>query len=79
MTKIFESPDHGETVYVRAEGSTERALHSESEQKQNLREQIKESQLWGNIRRRARTHPGLQDELNRVIMFYQLMNERHDR
>ena len=74
---IFESPDGGETVYMRTEGSTERVLHSESELKQTLHEQIKENQLWGNIRRRARTHPGLQDELNRVIMFYQLMNERH--
>jgi hypothetical protein len=79
MTKIFESPDHGETVYVRAAGSTERALHSESEQKRELRERIRETKLWADIRRRARTHPGLQDELNRVIMFYQLMNERHGR
>jgi len=77
MTKIFESPDGGNTVYTRIAGSAERVLHSESELKQTLHEQIKENQLWGNIRRRAKTHPGLQDELNRVIMFYQLMNERH--
>ena len=76
---IYESPDKGETVYVRAEGSAERVLHAESELKQTLHEQIKEDQLWGNIRRRAKTHPGLQDELNRVIMFYQLMNEHHGR
>ena len=72
---IFESPDGGETVYKRIEGSTERVLHSESELKQTLHEQIKENQLWGNIRRRAKTHPGLQDELNRVIMFYTLLEK----
>jgi len=76
---IFESPDGGETVYTRIEGSTERVLYAESELKQTLHEQIKEDQLWGNIRRRAKTHPGLQDELNRVIMFYQLMSEHHGR
>lgn len=72
---IFESPDGGETVYMRTEGSTDRVLHLESELKQTLHEQIKEDQLWGNIRRRARTHPGLQDELNRVIMFYTLLEQ----
>lgn len=76
---IFESPDGGETVYTRAAGSTERVLHSESEKRRNLHEDLKETKLWHDIRRRAKTHPGLQDELNRVIMFYQLMNERHGR
>ena len=79
MTKIFESPDKGETVYIREAGALERTLYLESELKQTLHEQIQENQLWDNIRRRAKTHPGLQDELNRVIMFYQLMNERHGR
>jgi len=74
---IFESPDGGETVYMRTEGTVDRSLHVESEKKRSLRDDIMESQLWDNIRRRAKTHPGLQDELNRVIMFYQLMNERH--
>ena len=74
---IFESPDGGETVYTRIEGSTDRLLHSESELKRTLHDQMKEDQLWGNIRRRARTHPGLQDELDRVIMFYQLIKDKH--
>lgn len=77
MSKIFESPDRGETVYVRKEGSTERTLHSESEKRNNLHNDITENKLWGDIRRRAKTHPGLRDELNRVIMFYQLMNDKH--
>ena len=77
MTQVFESPDHGDTVYVRAAGSTERVLHSTSPGRQNLVDQMREDQLWGNIRRRAKTHPGLQNELDRVIMFYQLIKDQH--
>jgi hypothetical protein len=72
---IYESPDGGQTVYVRDEGTVDRSLHVESEKKRSLRDDIQESQLWGNIRRRAKTHPGLQDELDRVIMFYLLLEQ----
>ena len=37
-----------------------------------LREHLMEDKMWGEIRRAARTNPTLQDELNRVIMIYQL-------
>jgi hypothetical protein len=37
-----------------------------------LWEQIKESKLWGDIRRAAPTNPALQDALERVIMIYHL-------
>lgn len=38
-----------------------------------LIEHIQDAQLWGNIRRKAKTHIGLQAELERVIMFYNLI------
>jgi hypothetical protein len=38
-----------------------------------LVEHIQDAQLWGNIRRKAKTHIGLQAELERVIMFYNLI------
>jgi len=69
---IYESPDKGETVYVRQGGETSRRLHSESEKKKSLHDDVMESKLWGNIRRAARTNPALQSELDRVIMFYHL-------
>ena len=69
---IFESPDKGETVYVRQEGSTERSLYLESKDKKSLHEQIIESKLWGNIHRAAKTNPALQEALDRVKVTYYL-------
>jgi hypothetical protein len=40
-----------------------------------LRDHIREDQLWGEIRREARTNPTLQDALERAIMIYQLSKE----
>ena len=37
-----------------------------------LRDHLLEDQLWGEIRRKARTNPTLQDALERAIMIYQL-------
>jgi hypothetical protein len=34
---------------------------------------IRDNQLWGDIRRKATTHPALKIELERLIMFYQLI------
>lgn len=69
---IFESPDKGETIYIRKEGSLERVLYSESKKKKALHEEIKESQLWGNIHRAAKTDLTLQDALERVKVTYYL-------
>lgn len=69
---IFESPDKGETVYVRQEGSTERSLYVESKNKQSLHEQIMESKIWGNIHDAAKTNPALQAAIERVKVTYYL-------
>lgn len=34
---------------------------------------IREDQMWGDIRRLARTNPALQDAVERVIMIYKLI------
>jgi len=72
---IFESPNKGETVYVREEGKTFRHLHSESEKRRNLHKDIKESQLWGNIHRAAKTNSTLQEALDRVKVIYYLSKD----
>ena len=72
MTKIFESPDGGETVYAREAGSSERTLVSESDKVKSLHDQLQESQLWGNIHRAAKTNPSLQAALDRVKVTYYL-------
>ena len=38
-----------------------------------LVDHIQDDQLWSNIRKKARIHPGLLAELERVIMFYNLI------
>ena len=38
-----------------------------------LVDHIRDDQLWNNIRKKAQIHPGLQAELERVIMFYNLI------
>jgi len=75
MTYVYESPDNGETVYKRKVGETERELHSVSERRKNLINEIRESQLWGDIHRAALTNPALQEALERVKIIYYLSKE----
>jgi hypothetical protein len=69
---IYESPDGGETIYVRESGSSQRQLHVESPRAVSLHEQIKENQLWGQIRRAAKTNPTLQRVLEEAVLIYTL-------
>ena len=69
---IYESPDGGETVYVREPGSTQRRLHSESARAIDIREQVREDQLWGQIRLAAKTNPALQNAIEQVKLIYHL-------
>jgi len=42
-----------------------------------LVDHLRETAMWGEIRRLARTHEGLRSELERVIIYYELIkNER---
>ena len=44
-------------------------------QKMSLQEQMKEDQLWGNIRRAAKTNPTLHEALERVKITYYLTED----
>ena len=77
VTLIYERDGH--TVYQRELGA-DPATRSEvghdydprTQDGRPLLEHIREDQLWGNIRRAARTNPALQDILDRAIMVYHL-------
>jgi hypothetical protein len=71
--KIYESPDGGWTVYERAVGSMTRTLINDD--RNSLQRQLKEDQLWSQIRSLARTNPALQDQLDRVIVYYNLIKD----
>jgi len=83
-TYIYER--NGEEVYAREIGETDRTLIGykyEMEDRPDPRtddgrpliEHIREDKLWNEIRQMARTHEGLQEELERVIIYYQLLKE----
>ena len=79
-TQIYERVD--DVVYSRDAGSdptTRREIGWDYDPRTSdgrpLRDHIMDNKLWGDIHRKAKTHPGLRDELERVIMFYRLLEE----
>ena len=84
-TYIYER--NGEEIYAREFGETERKLIGykyEMEDKPDPRtedgrpliEHIRESKLWGDIHREAKTNPTLQKALDRAIMIYKLSKDK---
>lgn len=73
MPQIFESPDGGQTVYVREMGGKERKLHSVSP---SLKAEMKETLLtqeWLDIRHAAKDNPALQKSVEHAKMLYRLI------
>jgi len=77
MVKIYESPDGGQTVYERNPGETQRALVTDHRtwDGRPLHDHMMEDQLWGQIRRMARTDAVLQEILESAIIYYNLKRE----
>lgn len=74
---IYESPDGGDTIYRRLPGTSARDLYQDNRTRDGrpLIDHIREDQLWGEIRRLARTDAGLQEILERAIVYYNLKRE----
>jgi hypothetical protein len=71
-TYIYESPDGGDTVYRRPMGSTQRELHSISDKRRDLLDELKKNKLWGDIHRAAQSDPVLQHMLDQVEIYHRL-------
>lgn len=69
---IYESPDGGDTVYVRDTCSGERRLHSISEKKSRLINDLKKQKVWTEIHLVANTDPVLKDMLEQVEVYWRL-------
>ncbi len=67
MTKIYESPDGGKTVFERDSGSLNRKI-IKSEGLDDLNDHL----LWVEIRKAAKTNRALQKAMDRVKMLYRL-------
>jgi hypothetical protein len=82
-TYVYER--NGDEVYAReigADPSTRQIIgwdHTPDPRTNDGRpliEQIRESKLWGEIHREAKTNPTLQKALDRAIMIYKLSKDR---
>jgi hypothetical protein len=78
-TYVYER--NGEEIYAREINKTDRTLigyqyenkvDPRTHDGRPLHEHLKEDQLWGEIRREARTNKVLQDALERAIIIYHL-------
>jgi hypothetical protein len=78
MPPIYESPDGGQTVYVRNPGSLERELHHVSPGQMDLNNQVSQDRVWWNIRQQAETDAGLHELLERAIIYYTLKYDKKD-
>jgi hypothetical protein len=82
-TYIYERV--GEEIYAREFGDKERKLigyqyenkiDPRTDDGRPLHEHMREDQLWGQIRREAKTNPTLQKALDRAIMIYKLSKDK---
>jgi hypothetical protein len=84
-TYVYER--NGEEIYAREVGQTERKLIGYKYEMENkpdprtddgrpLYEHIKESKLWGDIKREAKTNIALQEALERVKILYYLSKDK---
>jgi hypothetical protein len=71
-TYIYESPDGGDTVYRRRMGGTQRELHSISDKKRDLLDELKKNKLWGDIHRAALSDPVLKEMLDQIEVYHLL-------
>ncbi len=73
MPQIFESPDGGQTVYVRELGSKEKKLHYVSPSAKAEMKETLLTQEWLDIRHLAKDNPALQKSVDHLIMMYRLI------
>lgn len=71
---IFESPDGGETVYARKQGTTERTMVYQSAKARRAIEDRQRTKLWDSIHRASNHDPILKDMLDRIEVYYTLKN-----
>ena len=73
-TYIYESPDGGDTVYARLEGTTERVMIGQSWKARELVEQ----RMWNDIYPKRNLNPALTEAVEKCIIIYKLSEEYND-
>lgn len=75
---IYETPDGGQTVYARYIGETDRWVVGK-QFANDLLEDLKDNQLWYEIRKAAETNQALNKTLKHAILLYQLIKDADGR
>lgn len=70
---IYESPDGGKTVYGRLPGEADRTLIRQDPELMSTLDSIREDKLWGEIRRAAKRNSQLNEMLEAVKVYYNLI------
>ena len=73
---IFESPDHGKTIYRRKFGEEDRTLHSIDDSVTETLDELKSVKLLSEIYRASKTNKVLRDALERAIIIYHLTENK---
>ena len=73
MTMIYESPDGGKTVYGRLPGEADRTLIRQDPELISTLDSIREDKIWGEIRRTAKRNAQLNEMLEAVKVYYNLI------
>jgi hypothetical protein len=68
---IYESPDHGDTIYRRRPGEQDRQLVREG----TLRQLQRRSQLWREIFKTAESDAELQHMIDQAEVYYRLKHQ----
>jgi outer membrane protein TolC len=69
MTYIYESPDHGETVYRRKIGDNSREIYKQNAEKQAMQDRWL---MWRDILTASKTNLALKEALDRAQIIYEL-------
>lgn len=72
---VYESPDNGKTVYGRYAGESERWLVGKEHK--GVLSDLRDNQLWNDIRKLAETDKALKKVLDHAILIYQLSKEKN--
>ena len=70
-TYVYESPDGGDTVYARLEGTTERVMIGQSWEARELVEQ----RMWTDIYKHRNRNTALQRSVEECIIIYKLSED----
>lgn len=54
-------------------------MKTPAEEKTDLIEELREQRMWGNIHRLAKQDPMLQEQLDKIVVYYRLKYEQRRR